>query len=158
MNEPIDYTGVDFRSVVRDVDVVLDRVGGEYGRRSLECLRPGGLLLGAALDPGVTEEDADRRGRRYRWLGGTRMLQPLDVVRDLVDAEQLKVHVERTYPLSELPAAHTHAETGRVTGKLVITIDDEPTVGRPTSTCDGRWTERRDTTHSAKAVRREEKS
>ncbi|MEU5943820.1 zinc-binding dehydrogenase [Micromonospora sp. NPDC047548] len=107
-------------------------VGGEYGRRSLECLRPGGLLLGAALDPGVTEEDADRRGRPYRWLGGTRMAQPLDVVRDLVDAKQLKVHVERTYPLSELPAAHARAETGRVTGKLVITIDDEPAVGWPT--------------------------
>ncbi|GAB3934875.1 hypothetical protein GCM10027614_08670 [Micromonospora vulcania] len=56
----------------------------------------------------------------------------LDVVRDLVDAGQLKVHVERTYPLSELPAAHAHAETGRVTGKLVITIDDEPAVGWPT--------------------------
>ncbi|MFE2057045.1 NADP-dependent oxidoreductase [Streptomyces sp. NPDC059446] len=132
VNEPIDYTRVDFRSVVRDVDVVLDLVGGEYGRRSLDCLRPGGLLLGAALDPGVTEEDADRRGRQYRRLGGAQMAQPLDVVRDLVDAGQLKVHVERTYSLSELPAAHARAETGRVTGKLVITVDEEPAAGWPT--------------------------
>lgn len=132
VNEPVDYTKADFRSVVRDVDVVLDLIGGEYGRRSLDCLRPGGLLLGAALDPGATEEDANRRGRQYRWLGGTRMARPLDVLRDLVDAGQLKIHVERTYPLSELPAAHAHADTGRVTGKLVITIGDDPGASGPT--------------------------
>ncbi|MBY8871016.1 NADP-dependent oxidoreductase [Micromonospora sp. PLK6-60] len=126
VHEPIDYTRVDFRSAATDIDVVLDLVGGEYGRRSLDCLRPGGLLLGAALDPGVTEEDAARRGRRYRWVGGTRLARPLDLVRELVDAGHLRVHVERTYPLSDLPAAHAHADSGRVTGKLVIAIDDEP--------------------------------
>ncbi|GHJ12808.1 NADPH:quinone reductase [Micromonospora sp. AKA38] len=126
VHEPVDYTRTDFRRVARDVDVVLDLVGGDYGRLSLDALRPDGLLLGAALDPGVTEQQAHRRGRRYRWLGGTQLTRPLDTIRDLVDAGQLTVHIERSYPLSELAAAHARADTGRVTGKLVVTLDDEP--------------------------------
>ncbi|MFC0006153.1 NADP-dependent oxidoreductase [Micromonospora siamensis] len=122
VHEPVDYTRVDFRTVAGEVDVVLDLVGGGYGRRSLDCLRPGGLLIGATLDPGVTGEEADLRGRRYRWLGEVRTVRPLDVVRDLVDAGRLTVHVQRTYPLSDLAAAHAHSDSGRVTGKLVVTI------------------------------------
>src|SRR5205085_9743144 len=45
VDEPIDYTAVDFATAVRDVDVVVDPVGGDYGPRSLETLRPGGLLV-----------------------------------------------------------------------------------------------------------------
>jgi NADPH:quinone reductase-like Zn-dependent oxidoreductase len=120
--ELIDYTRVDFTRAVRGVDVVVDLVGGGYGLRSLDCLRPGGLLLGAALDPGVTTEDAARRGLRYRWIGAPTTRRPLVVVRDLVDAGRLHVHVEQTYALEDLPAAHARSDSGRVTGKLVITL------------------------------------
>jgi NADPH:quinone reductase-like Zn-dependent oxidoreductase len=42
IDEPIDYTAVDFTDVARDVDVVVDAIGGEYGERSLRVLPPGG--------------------------------------------------------------------------------------------------------------------
>jgi NADPH:quinone reductase-like Zn-dependent oxidoreductase len=122
VDEPIDHTRVDFTRAARNVDVVVDLVGGGYGLRSLDCLRPGGLLLGAALDPGVTTEDAARRGLRYRWIGAPTTRRPLIVVQGLVDAGRLHVHVERTYALEDLPAAHARSDSGRVTGKLVITL------------------------------------
>lgn len=46
-DEVIDYRNVDFTEVVRDVDVVLELVGGDYGSRSIDVLRPGGLLVTA---------------------------------------------------------------------------------------------------------------
>ncbi|MGI5520239.1 NADP-dependent oxidoreductase [Micromonospora sp. CA-259024] len=128
-DELIDYTQVDFTRVARNVDVVLDLIGGTYGRRSLDCLRPGGLVLGAALEPGLTDAEAHRRGMRYRWLGGTSIDRPLDRIRDLVDTGQLRVHVDRTYTLEELPAAHAYADSGRVTGKLVLTIRSSGAAG-----------------------------
>ena len=41
-DELIDYTAVDFTEAVRDVDVVLDTLGGDTVERSLGVLRPGG--------------------------------------------------------------------------------------------------------------------
>jgi NADPH:quinone reductase-like Zn-dependent oxidoreductase len=41
---------------------------------------------------------------------------------DLVENGRLRVHVDRTFPLAEVAAAHELAETGHVTGKLVLTL------------------------------------
>src|SRR5262245_22280278 len=44
-DEVIDYRETDFAEAVRDVDIVLDAIGGEYGPRSLRTLRRGGVLV-----------------------------------------------------------------------------------------------------------------
>lgn len=121
-DELVDYTETDFTTAVRDVDVVFDLVGGDYGPRSLDALRPGGLLVGATLAPGVTEEEAGRRGRRYTWVGVRPSVPQLERIAGLVAEERLQVRVQRTYPLEELPLAHEFSDSGRVTGKLVITF------------------------------------
>src|SRR4051812_25211310 len=55
IDELIDYTQQDAGETVRDVDVVLDLVGGDTGLRSLPALRDGGLLItvpsGADAEP-----------------------------------------------------------------------------------------------------------
>ncbi|HEX2313350.1 MAG TPA: NADP-dependent oxidoreductase [Thermomonospora sp.] len=121
-DELIDYTATDFTTAVRDVDMVFDLVGGAYGPRSLEVLRPGGLLVGAALDAGVTAEDAERAGRRYVWVGVHPAPRDLAHLADLVLDGRLRVSIQRTFPLEDLPKAHELADSGRVTGKLVITL------------------------------------
>ncbi|MGH2601390.1 MAG: NADP-dependent oxidoreductase [Dehalococcoidia bacterium] len=121
-DELIDYTAVDFTSAVRDVDVVVDLVGGEYGPRSLNVLRPGGLLLGAALDPGITAEKAEARGRRYAWISVQPSGIELERISELVQTGRLRVSVQRTFALEELAQAHELSDRGQVTGKLVITL------------------------------------
>ena len=44
-DEVIDYTAVRFEEKVRDLDVVLDTVGGDTLERSWQVLRPGGVLV-----------------------------------------------------------------------------------------------------------------
>jgi NADPH:quinone reductase-like Zn-dependent oxidoreductase len=41
-DETIDYTTQEFESIVRDVDVVLDTIGGETQERSWQMLKEGG--------------------------------------------------------------------------------------------------------------------
>jgi Zinc-binding dehydrogenase len=43
-DEVIDYTKTNFGDAVRDVDVVLDTVGGEVTDRSWSVLKPGGII------------------------------------------------------------------------------------------------------------------
>jgi NADPH:quinone reductase-like Zn-dependent oxidoreductase len=44
-NEVIDYRQVPFEQTVRDVDVILDTVGGETRERSWQVLKPDGILV-----------------------------------------------------------------------------------------------------------------
>src|SRR5690606_3681254 len=46
VDEAIDYTTTRFEEVVREVDVVLDTLGGDVQRRSWQVLKPGGTLVG----------------------------------------------------------------------------------------------------------------
>ncbi|KAA0943129.1 NADP-dependent oxidoreductase [Streptomyces apricus] len=126
--ESIDYTAAPFEEAVADVDVVVDLVGDDHDRtstRSLEVLRPGGLLV--AVPSGVSPELA-----RAAEAAGVRtsafLVEPdgagLTAVAGLIDAGHVAVEVEETYPLEEAGTAHARGETGRTRGKLVLTVAD----------------------------------
>ncbi|MCD9877024.1 NADP-dependent oxidoreductase [Streptomyces guryensis] len=119
-DELIDYTTTDFRTVVAPVDVVLDLVGGSYGPRSLNVLRPGGLLIGASIDPGTDEQQAATRGLRYAWVTAEPSGKLLERVTERIEAGRLRVMVQDTYPLAEAAEAHRTIETKRTTGKIVL--------------------------------------
>jgi NADPH:quinone reductase-like Zn-dependent oxidoreductase len=119
-DELIDHTATDFRTAVAPVDTVLDLVGGSYGPRSLDVLRPGGLLIGASIDPGTDERQAALRGLRYVWVTAEPSGEVLRRITERVEAGRLRVTVARTYPLAEAAAAHRAIEEKRTTGKIVL--------------------------------------
>jgi NADPH:quinone reductase len=41
----------------------------------------------------------------------------------LFDQQQLKIHLNHTFPLAKAAAAHELLETGSITGKIVLLID-----------------------------------
>jgi NADPH:quinone reductase-like Zn-dependent oxidoreductase len=118
-DEVIDYRSVDFSQTVRDIDVVLDTIGGDYYGRSLKVVRPGGHLVSLTeviegdrvvdgVNVGFTLVEADYAGMK-------------ELVR-LVESDQLRVEIDSVFPLEEAAAAHRHGETGRTTGKIVLTV------------------------------------
>ncbi|MEV6403185.1 NADP-dependent oxidoreductase [Streptomyces bobili] len=119
-DELIDYTTTDFRTSIAPVDAVLDLVGGSYGPRSLDVLRPDGLLIGASIDPGTDERQAAARGLRYAWVTAEPSGQLLKQITDRIEAGRLRVAVQRTYPLAEAVEAHRAIEAKRTTGKIVL--------------------------------------
>jgi NADPH:quinone reductase-like Zn-dependent oxidoreductase len=123
VDEPIDYTRVDVADTVRDVDVVLDLVGGAAGPSLLRVLRPGGILIpiaGGASD--ATVAAAAAAGVR----AATVLVEPdgtaLTELSRLVDDGRLGVRVAATFPLAEAAAAHRLGERGRTLGKIVLTV------------------------------------
>ncbi|MFJ6986154.1 MULTISPECIES: NADP-dependent oxidoreductase [unclassified Streptomyces] len=119
-DELVDHTVTDFRAAVAPVDTVLDLVGGAYGPRSLDVLRPGGLLVGAAIDPGTDERRAAARGLRYVWVSARPSGAALERITERVDTGRLRITVQRVHPLAEAPAAHRAIEERRTRGKLVL--------------------------------------
>jgi NADPH:quinone reductase-like Zn-dependent oxidoreductase len=123
-DELIDYRETDFAEAVKDVDVVLDTLGGETSVRSLRVLRPGGVVV-SILPVGSDEfhEEAERLGVR-----AVRMLVDADradlrAIVDLVEKGRLRAEIAGTFPLADAAEAHALGDTGRTTGKLVLTVD-----------------------------------
>ncbi|MFJ3305282.1 NADP-dependent oxidoreductase [Streptomyces sp. NPDC086549] len=124
VDEAIDYRGTDVTEAVRDVDVVLDTIGGDTSVRSLRVLRPGGVLV-SILPVGSEElyEEAERLGVR-----AVRMLVDADrggmrAIAELVEAGKLRATIAGTFPLADAAEAHALGDTGRTTGKLVLLVD-----------------------------------
>lgn len=124
VDEPVDYRSTDFTEAVRDVDVVLDTIGGDTSLRSLRVLRPGGIVV-SILPVGSDDlyREAERLGVR-----AVRMLVDADhhgmeEIAELVEQGRLRATVAGTFPLAEAARAHELGETGRTTGKLVLLMD-----------------------------------
>ncbi|MGK5517889.1 NADP-dependent oxidoreductase [Micromonospora sp. URMC 107] len=122
-DELIDYTTDDFGVVLRDLDVVLDTIGGDYTARSLRTLRRGGILVSLLpVAPDFPADLAEELGVR-----ATRLLVEPDqagmkAVADLVARGQLRPLVDTTLPLREAARAHERGETNSTTGKIVLSV------------------------------------
>ncbi len=122
-DETIDYRETDFVEAVKDVDVVLDTLGGETSVRSLRVLRPGGIVVSILVGSDEFREEAERLGVR-----ALRMLVDADragmkAIADLVEQGKLRATIADTFPLTDAAEAHALGDTGRTTGKLVLTVD-----------------------------------
>ncbi|WP_055564284.1 NADP-dependent oxidoreductase [Streptomyces atriruber] len=122
-DEVIDYTAVDFADTVRDIDVVLDTIGGDTVERSLEVLRPGGHLVTA-----VAEEDVrliaefEAAGMRFSGIAVDPDPVGLRGLVELVAQGRLRVHVQETFPFERVADAHRLIDRGHLQGKLVLTL------------------------------------
>ncbi|MHB9074056.1 MAG: NADP-dependent oxidoreductase [Desulfobaccales bacterium] len=118
----LDYSGEQFEEVVREVDVVLDPIGGETQDRSWQVLKKGGILV-ATL--GIASPEAARqhgvRGEGVRVHTDTAQLTQIAA---LIDAGDLKPAVTTVLPLAEAARAHELSQTGHVRGKIVLKVGD----------------------------------
>jgi len=125
-DELIDYSQGRFEEQIGDVDVVVDLMGDEVdstSTRSLDVLRPGGLLV--AVPSGVAPElvqTAESRGLR----ACPYLVEPdnaaLTAIAGLIDKGEVSVAVEEVLPLEQAAEAHRRIEQGRTRGKLVLRV------------------------------------
>jgi NADPH:quinone reductase-like Zn-dependent oxidoreductase len=123
-DETIDYTTEAVEERVRDVDVVLDLVGGESSHGALRTLRDGGIFIAVPSSSGI-ESLRELAGGRVRITGI--LVEPdrvgMEALAELAGTGALRAHVSGTFPLEQAARAHELGETGRTQGKLVLTVD-----------------------------------
>jgi NADPH:quinone reductase-like Zn-dependent oxidoreductase len=125
-DEVVDYTAVDFAEAVRDVDVVVDPIGGDYSERSLRTLRSGGTLVSLTeLIEGDVRKAASERGINADFM----LVEPdrggMLAIAKLAEDGKLRPEVAAVLPLDDAAKAHELSETGRTVGKIVLSVVDE---------------------------------
>jgi NADPH:quinone reductase-like Zn-dependent oxidoreductase len=120
VDEPIDYEKTRFEDLVRDVDVVLDTLGGDTQNRSWKVMKKGGILVSIVAPPSADE--AAKHGVRSAFFSAHPSSSQLSEIAKLVDAGKLKPVVETVLPLSGARRAHELNETGHARGKIVLKV------------------------------------
>lgn len=123
-DEVIDYRETDVTEAVEDVDVVLDTLGGDTSVRSLRVLREGGIVV-SILPVGTREfyDEAERLGVRAVRTVVDADRSGMRTIAALAEAGKLRATIAGTFPLADAAEAHRLGDTGRTTGKLVLTMD-----------------------------------
>lgn len=120
-DEVVDYTNGDFTERVRDIDLVLDAMGGDHADRSLKVLREGGVLVSLLNVHDATRAKAGERNIRVERMSVVPDREGLVELARLVDARKFAVHVAKAFPLNQAGAAHAFLAT-RPIGKVVLTV------------------------------------
>ncbi|MEL6544585.1 MAG: NADP-dependent oxidoreductase [Myxococcota bacterium] len=120
----IDYRTQDVVEELDEVDFVLDGLGGEVMRQSVQVTKRGGKVVTLPVsDLSPAEELARERGVDLSFhlveASGTDMKQ----IAEWLAAGSLKSEVEQVYPFDRLGDAHRHLETGRTVGKVVVELE-----------------------------------
>jgi NADPH:quinone reductase-like Zn-dependent oxidoreductase len=120
-DEFIDYTKDRPEELARDVDLVLDTVGGPDSRRFLRTLKRGGSLYPVYFGEFDDEENAKLgvtvTATQVRSNGAQ-----LAELNRLLDAGTVRVALDSTFPLADARAAHERAARGHIRGKIVLTV------------------------------------
>ena len=119
----IDYRVQRFEDVARDLDVVLDTVGGETQARSFRSLRRGGVLV--TLNAPAPPELAREHGvRAVFFIVEPDRLQLLELGR-LADEGRLRAEVAEVFALSRAREAYEFALSRHPRGKVVLQVVQE---------------------------------
>jgi NADPH:quinone reductase-like Zn-dependent oxidoreductase len=118
----VDFKTERFEDAAREVDAVLDLVGGETQTRSFPILRHAGRLVSTVSQP-------DERLARSHGVNSTFFLvdvtsQYLTEIADLIDSGKLRTRVGTAIPLRDAREAHLMLEGLRrpPKGKIVLTV------------------------------------
>jgi NADPH:quinone reductase-like Zn-dependent oxidoreductase len=119
----IDYRTTRFEERVKEVDAVVDTVGGETLDRSYGVLKRGGIVVSAVAQP--SNEKAERHGVRPVFFLVQVTTERLTMIAEMIDAGSLQSEVGEVLWLDEARRGHEMLEGApHRRGKIVIKVAD----------------------------------
>jgi NADPH:quinone reductase-like Zn-dependent oxidoreductase len=121
-DDVIDYMKTVPEDVVRDVDLVIDAVGGPTTGRFLRTIKRGGALF--PIFP-LGFSGADEAATLGVTVSATQVRSSGAQLRDvgrLLDEGAIRVAIDSTFALADARKAHERAAKGHIQGKIVLTV------------------------------------
>jgi NADPH:quinone reductase-like Zn-dependent oxidoreductase len=119
-DEVIDYTTQTFEDILHDYDAVFDTVGGETYTRSFKVLKRGGIIVSMLEQP--NQELMERFGVKPVSQFTQVNHQRLTKLAQWVDQNNIRVNIDRTFPLDEGGKALDYQREVHPRGKVVLKV------------------------------------
>lgn len=119
----IDYTTDKFEELAKDMDFVLDPIGGDNIDRSLQVLKKGGTII--SINSGANENVEEKA--KAKGMKGIKMLvqssgEDMQNLASLLEEGALKPEVSVQLPFEKMKEAFTQVASGKTRGKVVVTL------------------------------------
>jgi NADPH:quinone reductase-like Zn-dependent oxidoreductase len=122
-DQHIDYTTEKFYEVVKDIDFVLDSLGGETRMQSIDVLKKGGTIVSIVpMQYEAAQQKATEKDVNLIILRGQGNKEEMESLAGLLRQGVLKVHISAVYPFSQMADAHLQLESKRTVGKVVVEL------------------------------------
>lgn len=121
-DEFIDYTKTPPEDIARDLDLVIDAVGGPTTARFLRTLKRGGALFPILPLGFAGNDEADKLGVTVSATQVQSSGAQLAQVASLLNDGTVRVVIDSTFALADARKAHERAAQGHVQGKIVLTV------------------------------------
>ncbi len=122
-DQTIDYTQTRFEDELREIDLVLDAVGGDTVARSWGVLRRGGAMISVAKD--IPKDEPGKHNARGLFFIVKPDRGQLEQMAKLIDTGSMKSIVAGVFPLAEARQAFELAAQGHTRGKMVLRVRDD---------------------------------
>ena len=120
----VDYTKQKFEDFAKDVNAVLDTVGGDTLARSYRLVKNDGTLV--TIVGKCDQDEAQKYGIVCKSLWSHPDPGQLKALAMLIDEGKIKPVISQVLPLTDAAKAMAQAETHHTRGKMVLKIADEP--------------------------------
>ena len=117
----IDYKTEKFEDMIQDYDAVFDTVGGLTYKRSFKVLKKGSGIVVSMLE----QPNSELMGQyevTAKFLFSQVNRQRLTKLALWVDQNNIKVNIEKTFPLDEASKALDYQKDAHPRGKVVLTV------------------------------------
>jgi NADPH:quinone reductase-like Zn-dependent oxidoreductase len=134
----IDYKTEDYKTIVKEADIVLDTLGGNYSSEALEVIKQGGKVVSIAgpldaasakmfgmVDYKLPEQLAqliNAKNADYKFIFMHPNGAQLSEIKSMIEDELIKPIIDKVYTYDESIEAFLHLATGRAKGKIVIKV------------------------------------
>jgi NADPH:quinone reductase-like Zn-dependent oxidoreductase len=116
----VDYRATPFEQLIRNVDVVLDPIGGRTAETSISVLNDGGTLVSLAGPQPVTLPEGRNLSARFFIVEADR--GQLTELARLVDEGRLRVEVAEVFALEAAAEAYAFGRDAHRRGKVVLQV------------------------------------
>ncbi|PQA96982.1 hypothetical protein B0A69_02735 [Chryseobacterium shigense] len=122
-DEVLDYHVPQYLNVLKNVDKVLESIGGENIEKSLNTMNSDGLIVCLHSRP---QDRIEARAKARRISGQSMVVNSDD--KDILSIAKLLAdgvihpYVSKTYTIDEIIDAHINIESGKTIGKIVVTV------------------------------------
>jgi NADPH:quinone reductase-like Zn-dependent oxidoreductase len=119
-DQTIDYKSQKFEDLLHDYDTVYDTIGSDTYKRSFKVLKKDGIIISMLEQP--NSELMQHYGVKATFQFSQVNNERLNKLTQWVDQNNIRINVDRTFPLDETGYALDYQKVVHPRGKVVITI------------------------------------